>query len=132
MDDRRAFLLGNFERNDFILEAAVFVRFQCLLMTTQSDLILVLAADLIFLRDVFRCLAIINQRIQFAHAAVGKTPAQRAIVHRHVSALEGICRLRHHPGAASHTLDAPGDEKIAVFGLDSPSRLIDCFENGAA
>ena len=87
---------------------------------------------LIFLRDVLGGLAVVDQRVELAHALVGKTPAERAVVHLNIAALKRIGRFAHDPGAAGHAFDAAGDEEIAVIGFDRAGRLIDRFESGAA
>ncbi len=132
MHQRRAFALGNFEGDDFVFEPAVFLRLQRFLMARQRELVLIFTVDVMFLGDILGGLAIIDQRIEFAHALVGKTPAEGAVVHVNIAALKRIGRFAHDPGAAGHAFDAAGDEQVAVIGFHRAARLIDRFEAGAA
>ena len=126
------FLLGDLEGNHLILEPPFFVRLYRFQMTAQGEFVLFLPGDVIFLRDVFRGLAVVDQRVKFGHTAVRKAPTQRAVVHGYVATLEGVRRLGHHPGATGHALDPAGDENIAVIGLDRSSGLVDRLQSGAA
>ena len=87
---------------------------------------------MIFVRDVFRCLAVVDQRVKLRHALVGKAPAERAVVHLHIATLVRVGRLTHDPRTAGHALDAAGNKKITVIGFHGASRLIDRFEARAA
>ncbi len=62
----------------------------------------------------------------------GEAPSERAVVHLHVAALKCIRGFGHHPGPASHALDAARDEQIAMIGFDGAPSLIDRFETRAA
>src|SRR6266545_4977735 len=101
-------------------------------MAGKRELILVFAADVIFVRDVFRGLAVVDQRVELGHPLVGKAPAERAVIHLHVAALKRARRFAHYPRASRHALDAAGDEQIAVVGLDGAAGLVDRFESGTA
>ena len=132
VDDGRALSLSHLEGNQLIFEAPFFVSLYSFEVTSQGELILFLPGDLIFLGDVFRGLAIVDQRVEFAHTAVGEAPTQGAVVQGYVATLEGVRRLGHHPGSAGHALDPAGDEKVAVIGLDGSSSLVDRLQSGPA
>src|SRR5215467_11849744 len=83
---------------------------------------------MVFFRDVFGGFTVVDQRIQFRHTLIRKTPSQRAVIHGDIATLKRIRRFAHYPRAAGHTFDTSGNEQIAMIGFDRPSRLIDRLE----
>ena len=96
-------------------------------MRVQRELVLLLARDAVFFRDVLA---------GDAHVVVVVNVPQ-AVVHHGVDDLRiaqtiSFARLRQKIGSVGHRFHAAGDDDGTVFGLDRLRRECDCFQSGAA
>ncbi len=97
-------------------------------MATQRKDILLLAADLRSLGNIFCRLAHAVRVVHGRQAGIDETPAQCRILQVH-SATKGAVGLAQYKRRACHTLHAASDKSIARTGLNGLRRAIDGLQS---
>jgi len=98
----------------------------------EGEGVLLGAADLHLLGDVFGRLAQADDRVEGIEARVVVAPADRGVPHLGMAGHRHLLGLRHAPRRPAHGFDAAADEDVALAGDDRLGRLVDGFERRGA
>ena len=129
--DRVALALGDFDRDEFVLEEAHLVGQGPSLLAQYCESILIFTGDVESAGDIFSRFSHRVGVIQLGESGIGESPADRRVMDFRLS-VEGGVGLRHGEGCTAHALGAPGDVDIAAAGFDHSGCNVDRFESGGA
>ena len=125
VDDHRSFSGLDRHRNDFRIESSGLDRPDGSLMTDQGQLVLLLAADIVFLRQIFRRIPHV-----VAHDRTNQSIVQHAVQHLTVPHTIAFTRSFEQIRRLAHAFDPDGDRNVAFAQHDGLTRNFKRFHAG--